>query len=92
MIEKMQDKKECWVCGRTDWIENHHVFGASNRKNSERYGLTVYLCYEHHRGSKGVHGGNQELADMLHKAGQKHFEKNYNTRKWFMKIFGKNYL
>lgn len=24
--------ESCYFCGRTDWIEYHHVFGGANRK------------------------------------------------------------
>ena len=33
-------------------LEEHHIFGGNpNRKHSEKYGLKVYLCPEHHRTS-----------------------------------------
>lgn len=66
-----------------------HIRG-SNRKWSEKYGLTVYLCCECHRGRSGVHF-NAEIMDELHKTGQQAFEKHH-TRAEFMKIFGRNYL
>ena len=89
----IQKEKECWVTGKTNWLEEHHIFtGNPNRQNSEKYGLKVYLHYDYHRGKKGVHSGNRELADMLQKVGQKAFEEKCGTRQDFMFIFGKNYL
>ena len=86
----IQSERACWVCGSTKWLESHHIFGASNRKSSEIYGLVVWLCPEHHRGNNGVHSGG-ELMEMLHKVGQKEFEKMH-SREDFMKVFGRNYL
>lgn len=86
-----QEEGCCYLCGR--WMkirEKHHIFGGSNRKWSEKYGLTVYLCCECHRGRSGVHF-NAEIMDELHKTGQQAFEKHH-TRAEFMKIFGRNYL
>ena len=44
----IQSKKECYVCHRQGVLHKHHVFGGSNRKNSERYGMTVWLCPADH--------------------------------------------
>ena len=43
----MGELRECFLCGRNgrgDRLERHHIFGAANRKLSEKYGLTVWLC------------------------------------------------
>lgn len=88
----IQDEEMCFICGRRDTLEEHHiVFGNPGRMNSEKYGIKVMLCKEHHTGSKGVHHGNHELDIMLKKIGQREFEKIYSRRKW-MEVFGKNYL
>lgn len=87
----IQKDKCCYVCGNTR-VHDHHIFGNSNRKKSEQYGLKVWLCYEHHNGSiNGVHTGNQVLMNELRQLGQKAFEKKYGHDQ-FMKIFNKNYL
>jgi hypothetical protein len=86
----IQNEKKCWVCGSTRHLEKHHCFGASNRKLSEKFGLTIWLCLEHHRGNTGVHF-NPELADMVHRHAQTVFEKEH-SREEFMTIFGRNYL
>ena len=39
-------KETCYFCGMNrnlEPLECHHVFNGSNRKWSEKYGLTVYL-------------------------------------------------
>jgi hypothetical protein len=74
------------------YVEEHHIFGNhANRKLSEKYGLKVYLCIWHHtEGKEAVHN-NAEMKNLLHKRGQKAFEKHYPDLD-FRQIFGKNYL
>lgn len=92
----MHVKTVCWECECTPQqrcLEEHHVFNGPNRRNSEKYGLKVYLCYVCHRDNKlGVHGCNTELRERLQQAGQQAFENKIGSREEFMKIFGKNYL
>lgn len=83
--------QECYVCNSSN-IEIHHIFyGVANRKISDKYGLTVPLCPEHHRGKTGVHGGNKTLDIDLKKRGQRAFERKYSHEQ-FMKLFYRNYL
>ena len=78
------------MCGKP-YPHTHHVFGASNRKWSEKYGLTVPLCYEHHNGSDaGVHF-DKVLDTALKVMAQRKFEETYPEEN-FMQIFGRNYL
>lgn len=89
------DKSRCFLCGRNSAFEpldEHHVFfGTANRKNSEKYGLKVYL---HHWSChlNGVHK-NARLNRALQSAVQKIAMEHY---KWsetdFRRIFGKNYI
>ena len=84
------DTDYCYICGRYG-TEIHHVFfGTANRKLSDKYGMTVGLCYNHHRGKNGVHQ-NRELDLMLKREAQKLFISKY-PKSDFMAIFGKNYL
>lgn len=88
----IQNKKECYMCGTTLNLHEHHViFGTSNRKNSEKYGLKVWLCQEHHTGSRGVHF-NREFDMHLKKLAQKHFEAKFGANTSFKTVFGKSYL
>lgn len=92
--------RTCFLCVRllNDYseksvLEEHHVFGGNpNRKNSERYGLKVYLCPEHHRTSnEAVHRPDRNWNQrMLQIIGQKYFETAYPQLD-FVEIFGKNY-
>ena len=83
--------KECYICNSPN-VELHHIFfGTGNRKISDKYGLVVYLCSEHHRGQSGVHGGNRDLDLDLKRRGQRAFERKY-SHKQFMELIKKNYL
>lgn len=64
-IIKGDSEDRCYICGRAEWIERHHIFnGTANRKKSEKYGLTVHLCHWcHNEPPRGVHY-NQD-ADKL---------------------------
>lgn len=82
--------KCCWVCG-SPYVHLHHIFFGANRKNSDKNGLTVYLCPEHHNMSnEGVHF-NKDLDLKLKHTAQRAYEKTH-TRDEFMKLIGKNYL
>ncbi len=89
----LQRSRQCWVCGKRDPLEEHHVFyGTANRMKSERYGMKVYLCPEHHRAQpEGVHGGNRELDLKLKRFAQMRFEQMFG-HELFMKVFGRNWL
>ena len=91
MISIVQGRKQCYVCGKEQYLHRHHIFFGPNRKWSEKYGLTVWLCGRHHNlSNEGVHF-NRELDLHIKQAGQKAFERGH-TREEFMQIFGKNYL
>ena len=86
----LQDDEVCFICGKPQ-THLHHIFMGANRKNSDKYGFTVYLCPYHHNMSKeGVHF-NRELDIQLKMMCQEKFEETH-TREEFMKIIGKNYL
>jgi hypothetical protein len=88
----MQSEKACYISGRTDNLEDHHIFGGANRKNSERYGLKVWLNHNwHNEPPDGAHH-NAETMDYLHREGQMAFERVHGSREDFMRIFGKNFL
>lgn len=88
----------CYLCEKlygiygTQYTEEHHAIGGTaNRKLSEKYGLKVRLCIQHHReGPEAVHNniGNMRL---LQKDAQIAFEENYPNLS-FTGIFGMNYL
>ena len=92
-----KDNEHCFLCGGNahfeplDW---HHVFGASNRKNSEKYGLKVLLHHGscHIWGFDSVHQ-NAAIDHALKEMVQKIAMRKYGwTVDDFMKIFGRTYV
>ena len=89
----IQSEKECYVCGTTRCLHDHHIFfGKPNRKISEKFGLKVWLCIHHHTGSNEAVHNNRELDLHLKRLGQEHYEKVYGSREDFRETFGRNYL
>ena len=91
----MQSRKECFFTKRTTGLHEHHVFGAGNRKNSEKYGLKVWLTPElHNMGGNGADVHHHAGLDLLLKAlAQKIAMEHYGwTKEDFIRIFHKNYL
>jgi len=96
----MHDKEDgtCYLCmllhndyQRRANLEEHHVFMGPSRNKSERYGLKVYLCHEHHLDNPEAVHVNYDICRILQSAAQTAFIKHYPEED-FMKIFGKNYL
>ena len=89
----IQSEKECYVCKTTLELHSHHIiYGTANRKQSEKYGLKVWLCGKHHNlSNEGVHY-NKELDLHLKRLAQEHYEANYGCRLNFIDTFGRNYL
>lgn len=87
----IQNEKYCYFCGAVRMLENHHIFGGANRKKSDKYGLTVWLChYCHNEPPRGVHH-NRANMDKLRRIGQKAFMEHY-PQKDFIFEFGRNFL
>lgn len=85
--------RECFICGRTNKIEKHHIFNGAYRRKSERFGLTVDLCHDcHNEPPNGAHH-NAETMIMIKQQGQMKamFEQGWTTEQ-FIEEFGKNYL
>lgn len=89
----LQNRKRCFICSRTIGLHDHHIyFGTARRKISEKYGFKVWLCYEHHEGTYGVHGSKgNELNKYLKEVCQLKYEENH-SRNEFRKIMGKSYI
>lgn len=87
----IQTGKECFVCRTPYGLDDHHIFAGPNRIHSERLGLKVWLCRDHHTGSAGVHS-DPGLMMRLRQVGQQAFEATYGDREDFLKIFRRNYL
>lgn len=96
-----ENKGYCYICAkiygnanaRRDLAEHHIFEGNGRRKLSEKYGLKVYLCPEHHLfGEDAVHKlPNQGYDLLLKQIGQARFQQVHKDLD-FIAIFGKNYL
>lgn len=84
---------KCFLCGSHRMIEVHHIFNASNRNHSTKYGLVIPLCrWCHNTSPHGVHH-NAQLNQVLKAQAQEKAMEHYGwTVDDFRKIFGKNYL
>lgn len=91
-IIERNEKGICFICGKVGYTECHHIYSSANRKYSEEYGLTVYLCPECHRISEVSAHRNGEVREVLRRIGQRAFERRWGSREDFIKLFGKNYL
>ena len=81
----------CMICGKPNPECHHVLYGTANRKWSDKYGLVVPLCGEHHRGSYLSPHFNREFDLRLKKYAQERFQEEYPELN-FREIFGKNYL
>lgn len=81
------------MCHTTLNLQCHHIFPGKNRKNSEKYGLKVWLCGIHHNQSEaGVHF-NKRLDQKLRQMAERKYLEYYNaTVDDFIDIFHKNYI
>ncbi len=87
-----RDRAWCYLCEKVGAIEEHHIFGGINRRNSEKFGLKVYLCHScHNEPPNGVHF-NKERRLMLQENAQRAAMAYYNwSEEEFRVIFGRSY-
>ena len=94
----LQEKDgRCFICMHMegDWYlkqtQEHHVFGGARRQISEREGLKIYLCTEHHLyGRYAVHR-NKNIDNIIKNFAQMVWMKKNPDRSW-MELMGKNYI
>ena len=91
----MPSKLPYWDNKRFSGSHRHEAFfGIRNRQKSIDDGLVVFLTYDRHEGTNGVHGKNGHYLDNMIKveaeiAWLKHYNK---TIKDFIERYGRNYL
>ena len=85
-----QDARKCFICGKCNASDTHHIFQGSNREASDRYGLTVRLCrdchayiHEHPQSETAV-----RLKDHAQRAAMDRYV--WTLEEWLEK-FGKDY-
>ena len=95
----IQKEKECFICRvnydveTTTGLQEHHIFeGTGRRKQSEKYGLKVYLCHRHHVSDPKYAVHYQKQLDLeLKQLAQRKFEETH-TREEFIEHFIQSYL
>ena len=91
----LQSEKKCYITGRHDSLDCHHIFpGSANRKISDENGFWVWLTHDYHNGNDpmAVHNNpNQGYDLMLKQQCQRKYEENH-TRAEFIKLVGRSYL
>jgi hypothetical protein len=100
----LHDKTEgtCFLCKKLhdDWArksttEHHVIHGTAGRQQAEKYGLKVYLCFQHHGSMTGedVHRPDLNNYDqILRVIAQKKWEAEIGSREDWIRIFGKSNL
>lgn len=83
------DLEHCYICG-VYGTQIHHCMNAANKAKSEKYGLIVGLCLNHHTGKDGVHTHPEKMLAMRQTA-QRKFEAIHGHELWMLE-FGKNYI
>ena len=92
-----KDKKysQCIYCGREGMFYWHHVFGASRKKLSEKYGAVIYPCPLCHTGNTdSIHkqGSQQKNRDLKAHYQQEIMDAQEWTIEDFREVFDDNYL
>ena len=89
----LQSEKKCYLTGTKYGLHKHHIFGAFNRDNSEKYGLWVWLAWDRHIANSPheTPHNNSHVDLMLKRQAQREFEKLYSHEK-FIEVFGRNWL
>ena len=83
------DLNRCFITGSKHDVHIHHVFGASNKKNSEIYGFIIPLDAEYHDMSdKGIHF-DKEFDLKIKRQCQENWLENIGSKEEFIKKFGK---
>lgn len=87
------DLSRCVITGATKNsgadIHVHHIFGASNKTNSEKYHFLIPLRADwHDMADYGIHF-NRELDLKFKRMCQEYYLKHYGTKEQFISEFGK---
>lgn len=81
----LQEKTECYFCGKTYGLECHHIFnGNPMRAKSEQYGAKIHLCKQHHQ----MVTDEAEIRIALKRIAQQHMMSYYG---WSLKDWRKNF-
>ena len=82
-------KGVCYLCGYHGQTHRHHIFGAANRRLSERDGLYVHLCPSCHGNVHADYAANVGLKRIAQVQWCRYYGKSKDD---FIKEYGRNYL
>ena len=83
------DLNQCYVTGDVRNVHLHHIFGGSNKANSEQYGFLVPLRADWHDMSDyGIHF-DPEMNLQYKRKCQEYWLNHYGTKKEFIAKFKK---
>ncbi len=71
------------------YIERHHVFGAYNKKRSEKYGFIAPLRYDLHPNGANAGAKAKDIDLILKHRCQEYYLAHIGTKEDFIKEFGK---
>ena len=89
----LQDKKECFLTGRTTQLDCHHIYFGADRKNSDENGFWVWLNHWRHIEDSPypTPHNDKEVNWYLKRLCQERYEETH-SREEFMNLMGRNYL
>lgn len=90
-----RSSKKCYITGRTDNLQLHHVFPGPNRIVSDKHGFWVYLHADIHNGNDpgAVHNNPNQGYDLLLKQRcQRAYMEAGHSLEDFIKLIGRSYL
>lgn len=81
----MDEIKLCEICGSNYLVETHHIIKRKQAKYLENCKLILKnLCWDHHKGTYGVHGKHGHALDRKLKADlQRDFENIFGYKEEF---------
>jgi len=89
----LQQEHRCLICGTIHNLHCHHVYnGVAHRKISDKYGLTIWLCMDHHTGNNGIHRNyvlDLEIKKKCQSIAMNHYK--WTIEDWF-KLFRRSWL
>ncbi len=87
------DMEHCIETGSLQ-CHRHHIFGASNRNKSEKYGFVIPIVwYLHEFNKESIHANPNKGLDLKWKRkAQEYYEAHYGTREDFIREFGRSWI
>ena len=83
------DLNSCYITKDTHDVHIHHIFGASNKDNSEKYGFMLPLRADwQNMADYGIHF-NKELNLKYKRLCQEYWLEHFGTKEEFINIFKK---